>query len=74
MTEPIKPDVLPPATPHSKTVAEQETDFTSEGAPAPGKVGIVAPACAQVYKETSDFVEGSEDPNQSKELERQQDA
>jgi hypothetical protein len=74
MTEPIKPEVLPPIAPHSKTVAEQEADFTSEGAPAPGKVGIATPVCAQVCRETSDFVEGREDPNQSRELERQQDA
>ncbi len=74
MTEPIKPEVLPPAAAHRKTVAEQEADFTSEGAPAPGKVGIATPVCAQECQETSHFVEGSEDPNQSQELERQQDA
>ena len=29
--------------PKTKNLSEQQTDFTSEGAPAPGKVGIAAP-------------------------------
>ena len=29
--------------PKTKSLAQQQTDFTSEGAPAPGKVGIAAP-------------------------------
>lgn len=37
----------PPAPPpHVKTLDEQKTDFTSEGAPPPGKVGNDVPATA----------------------------
>ena len=70
MTAPTPPELLPPIAAHKKTLAEQEADFTSEGAPVPGTVNHAAPATPV----SPDFVEGREDPDQSKELERQQDA
>jgi hypothetical protein len=70
MNEATKLSVLPPSAPHEKSLAEQETDFTSEGAPAPGLAGTATPVNAQ----DREFLEGQEDPRQSEELERQQDA
>lgn len=70
MNAPIKPEALPPVATQPKSLTEKETDFASEGAPAPGKVGIGQPA----GKDVCDFEEGREDPLQSLELERQQDA
>ncbi len=59
--------IEPTVTPQPKSPGEQESEFTSAGAPEPGKVGAAEPAC-------EDFLEGREDPSQSEELERQQDA
>lgn len=59
-----------PAPAHPKTLAEQEADFTAEGAPPPGKVGPGEP----VQGDCAAFIEAHDDPAQAEELERQQDA
>ena len=40
---PLKPRSLPTTRLKAKTVAQQGTDFTAEGAPPPGKVGAGEP-------------------------------
>ena len=40
----LKPELTPELKP--KTVAQQSTDFTAEGAPPPGKVGSDVPVVA----------------------------
>jgi hypothetical protein len=64
------PDVIAPKPPHAKSVKEQEADFTSEGAPAPG----VPTADAPVRKTIVPFLEGTHDPAQAKDLERELDS
>jgi len=60
-----------PAEPTSaRTLDEQASDFTAEGAPPPGKVGKAPPRRIKKGK----FLEQGDDPAQAKELERQQDA
>jgi hypothetical protein len=70
MNVPIKPEVAPPVGSQPKSLTEHETDFQSEGAPAPSPAGIAKPVCEDAW----DFPEGREDPRQAEELERQQDA
>lgn len=70
MESPAPIAVENPAPAHAKSLAEQKTDFTSEGAPAPGKVGPGEP----VRSDGVSFPERHDDPLQAEELERQQDA
>jgi hypothetical protein len=62
---------IAPAAPHAKSLEEQRTDFTSEGAPLPGKVASAKP---RRQKKNDTFLERGDDPAQAEELERQQDA
>ncbi len=57
--------------PRAKSLDEQRSDFTSEGAPLPAKVGRVRP---RRQKKNRTFPESKDDPAQAAELERQQDA
>ena len=68
-SNPTRPIAAAP--PHAKSLAEQRTDFTSEGAPLPGKVASAKP---RRQKKNGTFLERRDDPAQAEELERQQDA
>lgn len=70
MNLPTKPAAQPPAAPHPKSSTDPEANLTLEQAPLPCKVGDTKPE----GEDACDFVEGCEDPRQSEELERQQDA
>lgn len=70
MQPPAPLTVEDPAPAHAKSLAEQKADFTSEGAPPPGKVGPGDP----VQSDPATFPEAHDDPSQAEELERQQDA
>ncbi len=70
MNLPTKPGAQPPATPPSKSPADPKANLTLEKAPLPCKEGDTKPG----GEDACDFVEGCEDPRQSEELERQQDA
>ena len=70
MNSPTKPGAPPPGAPQSKSSADQQADLTLAQAPLPSNVDPAKPG----HEDTCDFVEGCEDPRQSEELERQQDA
>lgn len=70
MNLPIEPGSPPPAAPHSNSSTDPEANLTREQATVPCNVGHTKPGC----EDAGDFVEGCEDPRQSEELERQQDA
>lgn len=59
-----------PTTPKKRPLAEPAADGSPSGTSLPGTVGTAESACDV----NRDFVEGREDPAQSKELELQQDA
>ena len=64
-------EVVAPTPPRSKSLDQQRSDFTSEGAPLPAKVGRIKP---RRQKKNKSFPERNDDPAQAVELERQQDA
>ncbi len=70
MNLPTQAGSQPPAAPPAKPSADPEADLPQEQAPLPCNVGEAKPGS----EEACDFVEGCEDPRQSEELERQQDA
>jgi hypothetical protein len=47
--------------PRAKTLAEQETDFTAEGAPPPGKVMLTVPAVASATPSADVAIDDWED-------------
>lgn len=70
MQAPAPIAAVDPAPTHVKSLEQEEADFTSEGAPPPGKVGPGDP----VQSDPATFPEAHDDPSQAEELERQQDA
>jgi len=66
-------DVIQPALKHHKSLEEQKSDFTSEGAP-PAVVPAVVPAGSPALGESTDGSLTKEDPAQSRDLERELDA